>query len=256
MNLGMFLDGSRAIRTVAVADVAAGGAIGTAAATVDNYDLAIISQTTETQLLSNPAPSDTSRYKTFRWYNAGSVPIWNAYGQFIPVGGFADQVYIPGAGWKGVGTNVPQVLYISGAAVTFPADTSENNTPFVTIPGGFIGANSIIETRWLVDNTSGTSNKGLKLKFGAMAPYVGWSQLASATSCHGLSRSVYMTNSTSAQISMNPGNPPDTGGNAAAAVTGTVDTASDVLIQCSLTKGTGGDVTTLRYARVTYMHGA
>lgn len=166
MNLGMFLDGSRAVRNVAVADVAAGGSIGTAAATVDNYDVAIISQTTANQVLSNPAPTDTSRYKTFRWYNAGSVAIWTTGGRFIPVGSFADFLYVPGTGWKDDQLNRPQTIAQSGTALTCPADTAENTLVTVTFPAGVIGATGriVVYNNWSC--TGSTNTKHTRVRFG------------------------------------------------------------------------------------------
>ena len=243
-------------RVANIGNIAASGVIGTAADTVDNASCAILAQSTATVLLSNPAPTNTSLARNFRWYNGGSVPVWNAYGQYIPVGGFADQTYIPGTGWKGIGTRFPQAIYMSGTAVVFPADTAENNSVFVTIPGGFIGANSMIECRGLIDNTSGTGGKTLKLKFGSMTFSSGGSYLASATANLGFSKSVYMTNSTTAQISTGLTSVTDTGNATSAAVTGTVDTASDVIVRCSITKVTGSDVTTQRFVRVLYTHGS
>lgn len=255
MNLGMFLDGSRAVRNVAVADVAAGGAIGTAAATVDNYDVAIISQTTATQLLSNPAPTDTSRYKTFRWYNAGSVPIWNTYGQFIQVGGFADQMYIPGTGWKGIGTKFPQTVALSGTPVAYPSDTNANSITLLTVPGGFPAAGSSFDIMLGIDNTSGTSGKTVTLSFGSFNLYTVGSMLASATTMICVDK-ILVIPTTASQVG--PANFPGTfvanaGG---LALAGTQNTASNTAINATVTKGTAGDTTTLRYYRVTYTHGA
>lgn len=240
---------------VAISNLASGGAIGTAAATVDNYDVAIISQTTATQLLSNPTPTDTARYKTFRWYNAGSAPIWNTYGQYIQVGGFADQMYIPGTGWKGVGTKFPQTVALSGTPVAYPADTNANSITLLTVPGGFPAAGSSFDILLGIDNSSGTSSKTVTCSFGSFNLYTAGSLLASATGMIGIAKTLILP-TTSSQVSLAN----ITGNFAAAAgglsLAGTQNTASNTAINATVTKGTGGDTTTLRYYRVTYTHGA
>jgi len=244
-------------RSVTIGDLASGGAIGTAAATVDVADIVFINQTTASKLISLPTPTDTATARTIQVVAASSAALWTAYGKFIAAGSNGYFTYTPSVGWAADHVEAPQTLYASGVAVAFPADTNENNVEFLTIPGGFLGINSAIDVRWMMDNTSGTSSKSVKLKFGAFLPYTAASQMAAAAAFHGIARSVYMLNSASAQGSAPTGALTD-GNNSttSAAALGTVDTTADVLVQMSVQKTTGADVTTLRYARVAYMYKA
>lgn len=243
-------------RTVSIGNLPSGGSIGTAAATVDNYDVAILSQTTATVLLSNPTPSDTSKYRTFRWYNGGTVPMWSAYGQYVQVGGFAEQVYIPGTGWKGVGTKYQQTICITTTAVAFPLDTAENNITLLTVPGGFAAAGSAFEIAYCVDNTSGTSNKQVKGKFGTFVFSDNTPILSAAASFFGIDKRVYLP-TTSSQSSVPAGLLNNGAASTSSAIiTGTANTASDTDIRVSVQKTTGADVTTLRFAHIRYTHGA
>jgi len=242
-------------RSVTIGNLASGGAIGTAAATVDVADVAILSQTTATVLLSNPTPSDTSKYRSFRWYNAGTVPVWSAYGQYVQVGGFADQDYIPGVGWKGVGTKYQQTICLTTTAVAFPLDTAENNVTLLTVPGGFPAAGSAFEIAYGVDNTSGTSNKQVKGKFGTFVFNDNAGTMAAAAACFGIDKRVYLP-TTSSQIGLAAGVLNNGATTTAATTTGTANTASNTDIRVSVTKTTGADVTTLRFAHIRYTHGA
>lgn len=58
--------------TVAVTNKASGGAIGTAAATVDVATIALVNQTTASQTLTVPDPTTTTAGKTFVVCNVGS----------------------------------------------------------------------------------------------------------------------------------------------------------------------------------------
>jgi len=241
-------------RSVTVENLASGGVIGTAAATVDVADVIRINQTTASKLISFPTPTDTTKARSIQVVANSSAALWTAYGKFIAAGSIGFFTYNPVSGWIADHAESPQTLYASGVAVALPADTNENNIALVTVPGGFLGLNSAVDTRWLIDNTSGTSNKTLKLKFGEMIPYNTGSLLAAATAHHGLAKSVFMLNSASVQMSTGIGSIGDGIASTGAPVSGTVDTTADVVVQLSVQKVTAADVTTLRYARVSYTH--
>jgi len=251
---GATLRSQLANRTTSISNIAASGAIG-AASVVDDYDIAILGQTTATILLSNPTPADTGQYRRYRWYNGGTVPVWNAYGQFIQVGGFADQMYIPGTGWKGIGTKFPQTVALSGTPVAYPSDTNANSITLLTVPGGFPAAGSSFDILLGIDNSSGTSSKTVTCSFGSFNLYTAGSLLASATGMVGIAKTLILP-TTSSQVSLAniAGNFSSAAGGLSLA--GTQNTASNTAINATVTKGTAGDTTTLRYYRVTYTHGA
>lgn len=243
------------ISSVAVGNIAASGVIG-ASSLVDNYDMAILGQTTATVLLSNPAPTNTSIVRVFRWYNGGTVPVWSAYGQYIGVGGFADQMYIPGTGWKGVGTQSPQTILVTTTPVAFPLDTNENNITLLTVPAGFPAAGSTFDVAFDVDNTSGTSNKTVKCKFGTFDFYSATALLAGSSANMCVDKRIYLP-TTASQIGPHTSIASNGGAlTTLTTATGTADTASNTAIRVSVQKVTGSDVTTFRFARIMYTHGA
>lgn len=61
--------------TVAISNLASGGAIGTAAATVDVYGILLLNQTTSGQTVSLPTPTDSTAGKTVIVMNVGSQSV-------------------------------------------------------------------------------------------------------------------------------------------------------------------------------------
>ena len=244
-------------RTVSVSDLPSGGAIGTAAATVDVADVIVVNQTTASKLISLPTPTNTSLFRRFTVVAGSTAGLWTAYGRYVRPGGMCVICYIPGVGYVADNVNAQQMLYATATTVVFPTDTAENNVAFVTIPGGFMGTNSVVNISTIFENTSGISNKTVKIKFGAFNPYSASGMMTAATSSLCLDKPVIALNSTSAQITQAQLNYNGSAGASTtlAPPTGTANTAADVLIQCSVQKFTGGDTTTLRSARVTFSYG-
>lgn len=244
-------------RSVTVGNLASGGVIGTAAATVDIADVIFLNQTTASKLISLPTPTDTSRARNVALVAASSAALWTNLGRYIAAGGTSSFTYKPGVGWVADHNGSAQLIYITNTPANFPADTNENNIDFVTIPGGFMGANSIVQVGFGIENTSGTSNKTVKAKFGAFTFYNAGYLMAGASGFIAVDKSVMAANSATAQVATGLTIMPDNGSSAVMTLlSGTVDTASDVLIRCSVQKTTGADVCTIRFARLLYTHGS
>jgi len=84
---------------IAIADIAAGGNIGTAAATVDIGTMFVVTQTTAAQVLTLPTPTVTTfpRMVTVTSEGAESFTI---YGDVLATGDAGIYVYVPAVGWR------------------------------------------------------------------------------------------------------------------------------------------------------------
>lgn len=244
---------SGTIPSVSVNDLQSGGAIGTAADTVDKAPVIVVNQTTSAKLITLPTPTDTTRAKKITLVAGSTARLWTAYKRVILPGMSASFTYVPSVGWKADDVGV-QVMFQSGAAQAYPADTNSNDITLGTIPGGFLGANDAVEYRVIVDNTSGTSNKTLRYKFGGQDALSIGPHMASATSSMSIFKSVRNANSTSSQVIMATGLVGDSSINtpSAPAAALSVNTANDVACAVTITKATGSDVTTLRAYEIIY----
>lgn len=236
MNLGMFLDGSRAVRNVAVADVSAGGAIGTAAATVDVSQIALVNQTTASKVLTIPTPS-SALAMFYTLANVGTAGFY-AYGRYIRPGASHEFLYVPSVGWRCTVSSA-QVIEQNWVGATAPAnDTNENTLFTATIPGGVMGANGVLSIRTKWQYTNSANNKVFRARLGA-------SQLctftATTSGCGAFVWDINNRNSESAQLGTNGGG----GGVAGGTVdTATIDTSADQTLTITAQKATGTETVT------------
>ena len=228
-------------RSVAIGNIAASGAIGTAAATVDVAEIATFSsQTDQFVVLSNPPPSNTSVFKNLRWYNGSGVVIWNAYGQVLQPGTFADQLYVPGVGWTARNLG-DQTVYQSAVDVLAPAnDTNENTLLTQTIPGAMLGLSGTLMVRPKFDYTSNTNSKTFRLRLDGqlLADFF--------NSATGGFAGFYWDIQNRGSQSLQLGTKGTGIGNAGSAgLTGTVDTSINKNLTVTVQKGTGTDTVTM-----------
>jgi len=131
--------------TASVSNVSAGGAIGTAAATVDVSQIALVNQTTASKVLTIPTPtSGLAMFYTLA--NVGTAGFY-AYGRYIRPGASHEFLYVPSVGWRCTVSSA-QVIEQNWVGATAPAnDTNENTLYTMTIPGGVMGANAVSYTK-------------------------------------------------------------------------------------------------------------
>jgi hypothetical protein len=67
--------GAFATNSLAISNKASGGAIGTSAATVDLYGVVLLNQTTASQTVTIPSPTDTTAGKLLVFVNVGSQSV-------------------------------------------------------------------------------------------------------------------------------------------------------------------------------------
>lgn len=224
------------LRSVTIGNLASGGAIG-AASVVDNYDVAVLSQTTANMVLSNPTPTNTSITREFRWYNGGTVAVWTSNGRFVPVGSFADFLYVPGVGWKDDQLNRPQTIAQSGTPLTCPADTNENTLVTVNFPAGVIGATGriVVYTNWSI--TASTNVKNVRHRLDGQL--MGFNNTAGASNVVMVAETTIQNITASTQIATayNGMSPSQT----VAANSGTVNTALAKDLTITAQKATAGE---------------
>lgn len=238
MNMGMYLDGRRALRSASISDLASGGSIGSAASTVDIYDAVLINQTTDAKVLTFATPS-VNALRNLTVANVGTAGFY-AYGRFIRPGSSHKFVYIPSVGWRRTSSS-PQIISQSAVAVTAPADTNENTLATITIPGGVIGSNGRIYIEAYFTVTASTNNKTWRARLGGTALHTGVTASATVVSV-GTIISIANRNSEASQIGTSfTGN----GVSATALPTGTVDTTTDQTLIITGQKATGAETMTL-----------
>lgn len=148
--------GSAFLNTTVVPNKATGGVIGTAAATVDAFEVAQVAQTTVGQTLTLPAPTDLSASRRFYIENAGTTG-FTLLGQFI-IPGSALEAQWTGTAW------IPATGAVSdGSKIAIGGAVNG----FVTIFGDGTGGLAILESgaatidimtaagAILIDSTSG-----------------------------------------------------------------------------------------------------
>lgn len=241
-------------RVVSLGDFPTGGSIGAASATWDVADTIVIAQTTTSKLLTFATPTYNGFPVFGRVVNSGTARLWTPYKRMIPSRGAAWFMWLPTVGWSACDLGV-QVLAESGLAQAYPTDTNANDITLITIPGGFLGTNDAVQYKYLVDNTSGTSSKTLVAKFGGSAISSNSGILNSVIYAWANDKTIRNANSISAQTgsASGLGNDVAIGGVTVASVLSlSVNTANDVACAINVQKGTGSDVTTLRYYEVIY----
>jgi len=243
-------------RSVTVGNLASGGVIGTAAATVDVADVIRINQTTASKLISLPTPTDTTKARRYTVVAGSTAALWTAYGRFIRPYGFGVINYIPGIGYVADNVNAEQTLYVLPAPSVIPLDTAENNVPLITIPGGFMGLNSTVRVISGIEKTSGASAVAIKVKFGAFLPYSAPGMLAAASASLAIDKFVANANSMTVQAAQGPLTFNGSSGASTSLLlpAGTENTLADVLVQVSAQKTTGADVVTVRSCRVAFSY--
>lgn len=223
---------------VLLSDFASGGVIGTAAATVDIAQSALINQTTEGKVLTLPTP--TSGLAVFyTLYNVGSAGFYT-YGRYLRPGSAHTFAYVPTVGWRRTSSG-PMIISQSAVAISVPADTSENTLVSITIPGGTIGANGrlVVETSFTI--TASTNSKTWRVRLGGTTLHSGVTASATAVTFDSIAR-IANRNSESSQIgSTFTGN----GAVSTSLPTGTVDTSVDQTLIITGQKASGGETMTL-----------
>ena len=99
-------------------NLASGGSIGTAAATVDQYQGCSIAQSTGGQAITIPAPTGNTP-KSFYVVNTGSVS-FTLLGQTVPVGSMMMCVF--------TGVNIPNHGYVWSPSFNYVATTTTTTT--------------------------------------------------------------------------------------------------------------------------------
>lgn len=229
MNLGMYLDGSRALRYTTVSDVAAGGSIGSA----DIYNVIGVNQTTASKVLTIATPADGNP-RAVVIANIGSAGFW-MYGRFIRPGGSHEFVYVPSVGWRRTSSG-DQVIAHSAAALTAPADTSENALVSLTIPGGVIGANGAVITHEKWSYTNSANAKTFRVRYGSTLMYA-----FGATTTTAFIKSTFITNRNSESSQIGDSNVAAFGTTTQTFYTGTVDTSADFTLNITGQKASGGE---------------
>ena len=233
MNMGMYLDGRRALRSASISDVAAGGSIGS----VDNYDAVLINQTTAAKVLTFATPT-VNEFRKLVMANVGSAGFY-AYGRFIRPGGAHTFVYVPSVGWRRTSSS-PQVIEQNWTGVTAPAnDTSENTLFTMTIPGGVMGANGTLVIRTKFDYTNSGNNKTLRARLGGSLLCTFTATTTGAASCVW---DINNRNSEAAQVGTNGAGGGSAGGSAD---TATVDTTADKTLTITAQKAAGAETVTM-----------
>jgi len=223
--------------TVSVGDVAAGGSIGTAAATVDVSQIALVNQTTAFKVLTIPTPtSGLAMFYTLA--NVGTAGFY-AYGRYIRPGASHEFLYVPSVGWRCTVSSA-QVIEQNWVGATAPAnDTNENTLFTATIPGGVMGANGVIVVRSKWDYTNSANSKTIRVRLGG-------SQLggfvATTSASFGLYIDICNRNSESAQVGANSSGFGGTTGNT---WTSTIDTSADTTLTLTAQKATGTETITM-----------
>lgn len=223
--------------TVSVGDVAAGGAIGTAAATVDVSQIALVNQTTASKVLTIPTPtSGLAMFYTLA--NVGTAGFY-AYGRYIRPGASAEFVHVPSVGWRSTVSSA-QVIEQNWVGATAPEnDTNENTLFTATIPGGVMGANGVIVVRSKWDYTNSANSKTIRVRLGG-------SQLggfvATTSASFGLYTDICNRNSESAQVGANSSG---FGGATGNTWTSTIDTSADTTLTLTAQKATGTETITM-----------
>lgn len=139
-----------------------------------------------------------------------------------------------------------RILAQSNAAVSCPADTTEDTLATITVPAGIMGANGIlrITTHWTC--TGSANSKTWRVKFGSLAAQDNGTTTVGVTSlrCHTEIRNVGATNSQKANsYSLTiAGSVPAT-----APTTAAIDTTAAVTMLITGQKGLAGETLTLDY---------
>lgn len=148
---------------------------------------------------------------------------------------------------------VPYILASSGAAVSTTGDTNENILATITIPGGSVGANGIIEVFTSWSYTNSVNAKTLRVRLGGAAGpqylFIAPTTTASLTDM----RIIQNRNSASSQVgSHNNFAPLNT--TTSALVTSAVNTSAETSIVISGQNGLSSETITLEryFVRITY----
>jgi len=238
MNMGMYLDGRRARRSVSLGNFASGGSIGSAATTVDVADAVFINQTTEAKVLTFATPSANDMRELFV-ANTGTAGFY-AYGRFIRPGGSHIFMHIPSVGWRRTSSS-PQIIAQSAVAVNAPADTNENTLATITIPGGVMGANGRLVVEAYFNITASTNNKTWRVRLGGTVLHNGGATSATGVSV-GTLAPIANRNSESSQVGVGF---TGIGVSSTTHPTGTVDTTTDQTLTITGQKATGAETMTL-----------
>jgi hypothetical protein len=132
------------LSTITLGDFATGGMVGTASATVDVVPAISIAQTTASQTLTLPAPTDTSHSVATTVTNSGTVP-FTMHGVVVDAKSTALYVFF-GTAWNAITAKAidfyrdggkPNALMTGGGTITF--DNARNlkwSARFIVIGGG------------------------------------------------------------------------------------------------------------------------
>src|SRR5574343_1543101 len=226
------------MRYTELTDIAAGGSIGSAASTVDLYPFIAVNQTTASKLLTLPTPTNTSIGRSQFIANTGSTLFW-MYGRVVHPGSSEEFLYVPSVGWRSMHRS-KQVIASSAVQQSHTGDTNETTKGSVTIPGGALGANSVItlKGRFTFPASGNSQTIRLKADSSTLQTWIaGATQLSLAVNWE-----VQMRNALNSQLGWIQG-AAGTGGSTAAATftTATEDFASDTVLAVTVQLGSGAE---------------
>lgn len=137
------------------------------------------------------------------------------------------------------------LVFASGVAVPLTGSTSETTLATITIPGGAMGLNGVVELVTYWTHTNNANAKTLHVRFGGTG---GTLFLNAAVASQASTRSLTLfsnRNSASSQVGFAAANTIGLGNAGGAAVTATVDTSADQQLLVRATLANGADTVQL-----------
>jgi len=125
---GTVTNGSQTYTTLLLANLASGGAIGTAAATVDQYSSFKLPQTTAGQTITLPSPTTTTAGKVAYITNTGSAA-FSFYGLSVASAAAAEAI------WDGAAWNLVGAATVAGACTSTGCTFTSTGTNTINVSG-------------------------------------------------------------------------------------------------------------------------
>lgn len=152
------------------------------------------------------------------------------------------------------GKAIPYVIGASGASVSVSGVTTEETLATISVPGGAMGANGVIQIFTSFSVTNSSNNKTLRIRIGGISGTEFFNLVLTTNASSGRFTTIANQNSASAQTGLvSVSNANGVGSGTLAAPTATVNTASNFDIVITGQKASSGETLTLvNYFAVIY----
>lgn len=195
-------------------------------------------------------PNNTMNYAEYTWSNRPTLAKAGDYIIITDIGPSSEVFFYTGTRWAPLNGNV--VLGCSNTSVVLTGTTTNTTLANITVKGGLMAANSVIEILTIFEYTNSANNKTIGIRFNGTGGTLYYARSETTSAACQVYTQIRNMNSTSSQLGMGSSVAGGFGITTQALTTSSIATNVDVDINIRVQLALGTETATLHGYRVVY----